>query len=586
VKALFYPAGVGHATLDQLILGVADEASLGLDLIGFPTGGGDADLELAVPFLPGMDEVVVSTAELRLVAREPERELPAWQVVGNGGRGVFLALDAPARLRRVVLDPLEAPLGATTLIVRSAAKAGSAFAAGPPILSDVTFPPPSSVYPPVLGGIARSTNADGAVQLLIAGGVQGQAWLIQYAKGGKATELEPLAWAPTVRRVTVLAAPTDLTVVLRGETDVALWSHPSALLPGDVEQVVSFAPLAQRRLAAALAASAGTPGPTLPVRLCFHSASGGELRVTSKTLDAGYLVRPLGPDPVTVRTGGDWAPLDLSAPAGLQPASATWTLDAKHLGRELNQGSPLPPLAEPHAGVRVDARHWVAAALPFQPAAAEPSRAVASARAYVEAPAASEAVLELRADAGGAPGAPVAPPVVRRLAPAPPAWVEFELPAAGAEVGVPATLWLLLRCTAGELRWFATPGAGAPWAARVSLDQGASWGDVDRALADPGAPLAQLFHRVDSPLPDPAVQLFLPAGPVGTVTLGAGPAGGPAAFRAEEVALPGAVRAALAAATGKGKAVTRLTLLSRQVLDLTVRSLVCAYDPFAAAGGG
>jgi hypothetical protein len=73
--ALFYPRALVRTQLLQLVAGVLDDPSL--DVVQFDVSGGSAERDLAIPFLPAMDEVVVSDASLELEARPLELELPS-----------------------------------------------------------------------------------------------------------------------------------------------------------------------------------------------------------------------------------------------------------------------------------------------------------------------------------------------------------------------------------------------------------------------------------------------------------------------------------------------------------------------------
>jgi hypothetical protein len=597
---LLYPSSIGKVELTGLVSGIlaAKDLASDPDVVTFPEAGGDADLELAIPFLPGMDEVVVDAAGLRVVAQAPELELSTYTVTdGPGGQGSFLALPAPSRLRRVVVDP---PTAATAALdkLHLVVRAAEGLTPGPPVFADPPFSLPSPMFAAVFAGMTVTTVSGGTGRQLefpAAGSpfpaAQGSAWLLQHATGDNATGLQPVTERLTVRRVTVDAAAADLALVIPGATPeddpVPLWSHPGPFLPAAGEQEISFTPLAQKHLAAALARLGAAAGAqTLPIPLRFTAAGGGAIRVVAKTLQARYVVRPAGADPVTLRLGGDWVPLELRAPAGRRPGATTMRLRARHLGRELNQGSGQPPAARPRAGLRVGAGRLVATSLPCTPLGGGATVPLASARVYALAGEAVEAVCELRADAAGAPGPLLAPPMVKQLQPpaTPPArpdWIEFELPAPGTTIPVPATVWVTLRTNRGELRWF----TGEAGDGRVSLDAGSSWGAVDAVLAATGAPLAQLFHAVDAPQP-PQVDVLVGGSPAGSVTLEA-VAGSPLEFvTATGLALPAPVVTALAtAAGGGGRAATAPALFSRAVADLTVEELTLSYDPFAGAGG-
>jgi hypothetical protein len=585
-SALFYPRALVRTQLLQLVAGILDDPSL--DIVQFDGAGGTAERELAIPFLPAMDEVVVSDASLELEARPLELELAqsdytVSQPTGvDAGKGVIVRLKRPGRLTRLVVDDPDLPSN-VHVVVRPAEPNA---APGPPIFAAEPFTLDSTMYAPVLGGLTVTPLSGGKVQLTFPQ-TAGSGWLIQFATGDEATKLAALGYSGTVSSVRVAAAPTNLTLVVPGADgadDTVLWSYANALLPEVGSQSISFAPVAQKELAAALGRAADV---TLPLQLRFHSDTGGKIGIRSKTLTAQYLVRPLGPDPVQRRLGGAWSTLRLDAPAARRPAKSELQLTARHLGRALNDGSPLPPTELPAAGVRVDRSSWAATSVRFESADGGDLPLVAV-QVPLEATAEAEVSLEVRASAAGAPAAPLGPPVVRQLggATAPGAgpgavstrdWVEFEL-------AQPLTLatggdgyWVSLRTTKGEVRWFAS-GAGA---ARVSIDQGETWGEVDPTLLDASAPLALLFHAVPPPFPAPRIELQLGASPAGAVTPSGPAADDPASFTLSTTALPPAVLDAVARTSGTGRAPTEVLVFSRAGCDLTVESLTLLYDPVA-----
>jgi hypothetical protein len=196
----------------------------------------------------------------------------------------------------------------------------------------------------------------------------------------------------------------------------------------------------------------------------------------------------------------------------------------------------------------------------------------------LETTAEAEVSLEVRASAAGAPAATLGPPVVRQLDKGTRDWVEFELVQSLTLATGGDGYWVSLRTTKGEVLWFAS-GTGA---ARVSIDQGETWGEVDPTLLDASTPLALLFHAVPKPLPAPRLELQLGASPAGELAP-AGPAPGddPASFTLTAGALPSAVLDALAQTSGSGRAPTDLLVFSRAVCDVTVESLTLLYDPVA-----
>jgi hypothetical protein len=592
-QALFYaPSQLSRAQLVQLVVGTFEDPSQ--DVVRFDdAAGGSSDRELAIPFLAGMDEVVVDRAELRFSALRTEQAVTDYHVATTAGAdaGLVVSFDGPARIARIVLatpsfaDAVIPPGQARHLVVRSAAPnapPASGFTLGPPIFADPPFGLASPMYGPVLGGLSV-TAVDGGVQLAFPDTL-GSGWLIQYALGTEATNLAPVAFTSSVRSVAIAAAPRGLTLTARGETaeqDTVLWSSANPLAPDAGAQIATFTPVAQKSLARELASSnsaaAGAAPPTLPLPLRFSAASGGRIAIAASTLEATYRVHPLGTGEVTVGLAGAWAPLALQAPAGRRPRGGTLRLVATHLGRALNDGSPVPPVRAPSAGVLVDGAHAVAATSSFEPIAGDApgtSLALAAVGVALEVAGVAEAVLELRADAAGTPGATIGAPVVRQCSPGDPLWVSFELaePVAVATGGAP--LWVTLRTTKGELRWF----AGGEGSARISADAGQTWGEVDALLAPRTAPYVQLFHVTDPPRA-PALQLRFGEGPGAQLALGGPAANDDHEFASTSTAVADALLDALAATAGSARATTEVLVFSRAVCDLTVAELTLDYDP-------
>jgi hypothetical protein len=158
-------------------------------------------------------------------------------------------------------------------------------------------------------------------------------------------------------------------------------------------------------------------------------------------------------------------------------------------------------------------------------------------------------------------------------------WVEFELPTPVDLEPGEAPLWVTLRTTQGEVRWFGS----ATGDARISLDAGATWGAVDALLlAAPTAPLVQLFHALAEPLPRPKVRLQLgPALLSADLLAGAGRTS-PREFAVDTLELPEAALNALATAAGTSRVDTVLELFSRAVADVTLTGAALSYDPFGA----
>ena len=589
-EALFYPAALSKVEL--LSLATRRNLEPVVDVIEFADeAGGEIVRELAVPFIAGMDEVQVDEAQLRIRADPKRLDISAYEVQASSSPaddvGVIVALPKPARLLAVELvttfpsstaaDVAHAHFRA---VVRPATRTDTGFEFGPPIFAARDFPAPGPMFGRVLSGMGMRDLGGGRREITF-GGVLGEAWLFQFAVGSEPTELRVVPYTASVARVTVDAAVRDLAITLASDAEpIQLWSHPDLLLPDVGVQDVSFTPAAQTHLDARLAAAAAEVPPpvTLAVPLTFSSTSGGGVGVVTRTLNARYVVRPLGAEPTTLRLGGAPTPLPLRAPAARRPGQSGGRLVAKHLGRELNDGSPEPPAERPGGGLRVDVERWVAARVAFEPLAggsAGDVLSLASARAFVDTAGASELVLEIRSEVAGLPGPTVSTTVVRQLEAGFAGWLEFEPPAPVPAVAGAAPLWVCLRATRGEAHWF---GDGIAGDVRLSTDRAATWSPVDPLLRPAGGLLVQLFHAVTNPS-TPRVRLVAGATTLAADLLAGATATGEAEFAVDALSLPGGVADRLAASHGEGTVVTELALTSRAVVDLTFDGLTLLYSP-------
>jgi hypothetical protein len=447
------------------------------------------------------------------------------------------------------------------------------------------------MFSKTLTGLSRTNTSTGAV--LSFPRPLGEAWLLQLATGDDAVKLDAIAVNPTVRYVRIDAVPQNLTLAIRlADESPQLWSHPQLFLPEAGVQDVDFSPLAQKRLSEVLKQADPKTAVTLSLGLEFKSDSGGDVSIASRTLDARYHVDAIGADGQNRRLGGDWTALDIDAPAALRPVKVAADITVRPTGRELNGASPEPPLDRPSRGIRIQQNTLVAGATSFTAPVAErlADSPLVSARVYVSSRVASEVVLELRTDAAGAPGAPIAPPVVRQLEPGFSGWAEFELESPWTPPAAQVDLWACLRTNLGEVLWYAAPGEESGAGRLVSLDRGASWGAADEALALNGPLLVQLFHSVPDPQPEPTVRLHRGGSLLSGNLLRAGSNApvrqGPREFVLQGASLPDAVSNLLASAQGSEKVTTAMSLFSRAVADLQITRLLLEYDPFQASAAG
>ena len=234
-SALFYPVSYASAQLLDLVRGVIDPTLL--DTVEFTDeSGGVAVLQLALPRLPGIDEVEVTQATLQIRSLARDMEISTYGAqTGPDGKGVFLTLDKPGRLKKVEVEyVLPTPVvgeAAYHVIVSSAKKDPSVLQPGTPLFAVDDFEPPGQMFPRTLAGMTQ-TALGGNRFLLNLPSVLGDAWLIQLAKGNSAVDLVPQQIAVAIRSVTLDGVPSNVAVTLAtAGGDTALWSNPQLLLP-------------------------------------------------------------------------------------------------------------------------------------------------------------------------------------------------------------------------------------------------------------------------------------------------------------------------------------------------------------------
>lgn len=578
-NALFYPVSYARTELIDLLRGAVDPKVL--DTLEFDQeDGGVSVRELALPRLPGVDEVEVQQAQLQIQSLSRDMEISTYSAqTGPGGKGVFLSLNKPGRLKKVEVEyVLPAPVAgqpAMHVVVSSAKKDASGLQAGTPLFSVDDFAPPGPMFPRALSGMSQIALG-GNRFLLRLPSLLGDAWLIQIASGESAVSLVPQPIAITIHSVNLDAVPSEITVTLStNDGETPLWSNPQLLLPSSGAQDISFTPLAQKQLSAALKA-AGADAVTLPLTIKFSSASGGALGIVSRRLQARFVVRPLANTPATIKLGGSRAPLTLAAPAGLTPQSSAFRLVARCKGWELNAGSPEPPPQDPSAGLRITQANTIAQSARF-----EGSRfPLVNVRLHLAALDAAEAVMELHEDAAGAPGAMIGRPVVKQVGTGFRDWLDFECQPTSFQ-DASTLLWVSVRVTKGEVYWFAS---GEHCASLVSLDKGVTWGAPDPHLTGLASLLVQLFHdRSSEPMSRaPIIRLESTGAPVVVDLMQGAAALSPKEFAIDGLTLPQSILSFYSLQPGNAKVAQELQLFSRSVLDLRVEAAAIFYDPFAS----
>lgn len=584
-SALFYPIEFNRHSLENLIVGTAEPA--GLDTVEFDNeNGGEAIRQLALPRLAGMDEVEIHTAQLRI--RSVSRPITISDFTtkpGQGGKGVFLSLAKPGRLLKVVVEystpvPPTPPTPAPQhhLVVRAVKKGGSGMQPGVPLFAAPDdFSPPGEMFTRALTGMSR-TSLGGDRYLLTLPSVLGDAWLIQLATGDSAVELAPIPTRITIHSVILDAVPSNVAVVLVTATaEVPLWGNPQMLLPSDEPEEITFTPLAQKELAAALK-TAGDQELTLPLTIKFRSDTAGALSIVSKSLQGRYVVRALSETPTSLRLAGARVPLVLSAPAGLMPQSATFRMVAKLTGRELNNASSEPPASSPSGGLRVTQAIRVA-----QRVGVEGTFPLVNLRLLLASESAAEAILQLREDASGGPGALTGKPVVRQLEAGLRDWIDFELKVPRESSADSSLLWVTLHATKGEILWFASETTDY---ALISTDEGASWGAPDTRLAPATGQLVQLFHDRSPQFAKPVIRMERNNVTVAADLMENARALSPTEYVAENAAIPATVMSFFSRQSGRARVEQTLQLFSTSVLDLRVEAASFFYDPFQPGNVG
>ncbi|MEN3333438.1 MAG: hypothetical protein V7641_2803 [Blastocatellia bacterium] len=573
-KALFYPKDLTQSSLRSLVRGTTEPVAL--DTVEFEQeNGGEAIRQLALPRLPGMDEVEIDLAQMRIQSISRPIEITDFTTQpGPGQQGVFLSLAATGRLLKVEVEySVAAPPPANLhVVVRAVKKNGSGLQAGVPLFADPDFPPPGDMFPSALTGMLK-TSLGANRYLLTLPSVMGDAWLIQLASGDKVVELKPIATQITIHRVTLDAVPSNVAVVLvTAAAEVPLWGNPQMLLPSDGLQEITFTPLAQKELSAALKA-AGDNELTLPLTIKFRSATAGALGIYSKALQGRYVVRPLSQTPASLRLAGSPVPLRLSAPAGLKPQSTTFRIVAKLKGWELNQASAEPPATTPSGGLRVTQANRVAQGVQF----AGGQFPLVNVRLRLASRSAGEVILELHEDASGGPAALVGKPIVRQLEAGIQDWIDFELKEPLAFAADSTPLWITLRVTKGEVLWFASAALAQTL---ISTDEGASWGAPDAGLAPVTGLLAQLFHDLSPQFARPVIRVERSNVPLAEDLMQNARPLSPREYVAESFAMPSSVLAFFPQQSGAARVEQTLQLFSTSILDLRVESASFFYDPF------
>lgn len=593
MSTLFYATSLPAYDLRQLAAVPAVMAEF-VDTLGPCTqvdlaDGVPDDWELGVSFLPGMDEVRVEAAALELRGLRVLTPAEGWSCVAQAN-GWKITLAQPARLVSITFDDPQpvAPLapGESLRLLLSPASP-----AGPPAFMDPPFAL-GPAYANIAPRISQRTVVGGRVVAKIVPTL-GTSWLLQWGVGNDATTLTTVAVTTTVRAVSIERAVAGARLELRpdesGGDPVLVWNQPGVLDPAAGLQAIDMSSIARKRLSDRLAAANASPTPpptlTLPVRLV--AATGGPVGVSGTDLRVTYAVEAVqGGTRLALR--GDPLGVSLTVPAALRPGSGGLSINAHHLGRELN-GPVGRAAVDGGPGTLVTAARWAALALPV--VAGGPGLHVTLAAVTIDASADDQAELsvELRADTQGLPGAVLASAVFR-LEPGPRLMRElvFDAPPT---VAVGAVVWVSARATTGTVRWYADtddrrPALPAVLGAilRTSADRGETWQPDEGRLTGATMPRARLLHRIEPPYTPPTISIH--AGEASVATLDLVRTGAtPDEFALTAGSVPAALLDLVGRTSGTGRTNVDLRVVAQAALDLTITGFELVYPPSAGPTG-
>jgi hypothetical protein len=484
-------------------------------LLEFPAGGEARDVPVPIPFLPGMDEVEVTTAVAaigsRAVDRPSEHAGPS-----SGGTSSALVFNPPVAGAPVALGRIEIegfalvpvsgmrrklqPTSGAALYWNSGSGRGNSAATGvepeqavhilmspdngPPFLAAPAYPMPgdgSALYGEALGGAALTTVLDtsaGTVRLVLTpradSATSGRLVLtvVRNApdKPNLPNEATPIAWTAT--RVTAVwrVQPASLTVeAVAGAKKITV-----AQMPGDPGRDFidfDFAAAARGLSAPAYAAAAGAADLGLSLRV---TASGpGAARLRLDQVGVRYLRRPLSqPAKLSLRGAPETVKLQGASP-GLRPIALDLSVQGKLLPDRLTDGSD-EQLPDPRRGLVADDATRPARRTALMPA--ERALPLVRVAMFGRATNAAEILATLHQGDLIRVGPPLGPAVALTLDAAPaPCWHRVAL-TPPILPPLPEVVWVVLEATRGRFLWHGN--AADDDTALLSGDGGRSWADA------------------------------------------------------------------------------------------------------------
>ena len=582
--------------------------------LDFPSGGESRDVPVPIPFLPGMDEVEVTTAAAaigsRAVDRQTEHAGP-----GNGGTSVTLVFNPPVAGASVALGRIEIegfaltaaagirrrvqPTSGAAVFWNNGSAQGSGSPTGvepehaahllvstengPPFLAAPAYPMPGAgraLYGEALGGASLSAALDasgGKARLVLtprAGSAMPGRLVVTVVgnapgpdKPNLPNEAAPIAW--TASRIVAFwrVHPATLTV----EAVAGAKAITVAQLPGDPgRNFVDFDFAAAARGLSQPAYDGAAGQADLGLALRVTSTGPGAARLRLDRAGVRYLRHPLL-QPVQLRLRGAPATVRLAGAAGgLRPVALGLSVQGRLLPERLTDGSDEQP-PDTRRGLLADG---AAIRLARRTALTPAERALPMVRLAVfgRAAGAAEVLVTLHQGDPLRVGAPLGPPVVLTLgAASAPAWHQVALPPSILPP-LPETIWVVLQATRGRFFWHGSPADDDT--ALLSGDGGGSWAD---AATRPALQLA-----VREAVAGPTVLRLLWRAGAQDGTLSADASNGQAPAFGQRLLLAEDTQAALLAAVAD--APLTLAFICRRDVDLSVTNAIFAYNPWTARG--
>ena len=492
--------------------------SLPDQVLTFPPEGGAQLLSLTLPYLPGMDELVVERAHM-LLAGQPET-LPAASLTRPQADSAHVVSLGPpprqpvGRLVRICIEGFrlegdDAPLHTlpsweTTCYLLDDTTGGRWGAAdgsrlrfmlipstqdgwGPPAAAAPPFPMPGNaagLYGPVLAGAQLRLGVPDPNTLTLLLNPPLDSRRVRIFLGASAPhqtdlpqEAQAVRW--TARKILAYWSVAPREVQLQSQSGgaaAAVWSHPGEL-PADPAQV-DFTPAARAQLEASRAESDGAD-PALAIRVTCASA--GTLHITRRRIRAYYHHQATSEDiPVSLRGVGQR--IHIPVPPGLCPAQVRITLDGGFRSTRLVAASD-DPQGVSRVGFRVAGPARLARWMPLTaPEQGQPLRRVGIFGRASEEP---EILLTLHGGDALRLGSPLGDPVALTVASgAHPRWRQVDIPPGVLRRSRPRGVWVVAQASRGGFWWHADLATSGP--TQRSTDGGANWSTTA------GRPLLQL----------------------------------------------------------------------------------------------